>query len=103
MGEKEDNDLIIPLTYKNRFAKLIFTNKTIDKLAYKPTILCLAIGFLVFFGISVYMFAAMGSVKVVNVEYFSPGGNACLPGTTCLIPFNITETMQPPIYVMYQL
>jgi len=103
MEEKEENDLIMPLTYKNRFAKLIFTNRTIDKLAYKPTILCLAIGFLLFFIISIYMFAAMNSVKVVNMEYFTPGENVCVPGTTCTIPFNVTEAMQPPIYVMYQL
>lgn len=62
----------MPLTYNNRLAKLIFTNKTIDKLAYRPTILCLGIGFVVFFVISIYMFAAMGTVKVVNIQYFTP-------------------------------
>ena len=94
----------MPLTYKNRFAKLIFTNKAIDKLAYKPIILCLALGFIVFFIVSAYMFAAMGSIQVINLQYYTPGGSrVCQTGTTCILPFNITQTLQPPIYVMYQL
>ena len=93
----------MPLNHSNRFVELIFKNKSVNKLAYKPTIVCLALAFLLFFSTALYMFAAMARASLLTIQYFSPESPNCSPGTNCSVSFTLTSPLQPPIYLLYQL
>jgi hypothetical protein len=103
MDEKEDNDLVVPLSFNNQFANFIFRNKSINKVAYNPVIVCFLVGGVLMLAISIYMFAVMATTSKKTVNYYTPQGALCTGNTSCTISFNLPSAMNAPVYLLYRL
>lgn len=103
MDEKEENDLVVPLSFNNQFANFIFRNKSINKVAYNPVIACFLVAAVLMLAISIYMFAVMATVSKTIVNYYTPSGSTCTGNTSCSISFTLPSGMNAPVYVLYRL
>lgn len=104
MEDREDNDLIVPLTFHNQFAHFIFRNKAVDKVAYNPAIACFIVGAVVMLALSIYLFVGMAKTESIEVVYFDPkGSSSCQPNTVCTVSFSVANTMKGPVFLLYKL
>ena len=104
MEDREDNDLIVPLSFNNQFAHFIFRNKAVDKVAYNPVVACFLVGTLVLLALAVYLFVGVASTDGVEVLYYDPkGSSACQPNSVCTVSFALPSTLKPPVFLLYKL
>lgn len=59
--------------------------------------------FAIFLGLSIFLFAEVGKVKEIGLEYYNPGVSSCELQNICNFTLTIGEEMQAPIYLMYYL
>ena len=70
----------------------------------KAALVCLVIGGIVFFSLSVAMFVLIGGTVTLTVPYRTGDGQTCKElNTNCSVLFSIDEDIPPPIYFSYQL
>lgn len=66
---KDDLDLELPLNAENKLIQFLLRNKSIS-IAYKPTMICLAIGALSFLIISITMLVDTAGIYTQSIVYF---------------------------------
>lgn len=103
MEDREDNDLIVPLSFNNQFAHFIFRNKAVDKVAYNPVIACFLVGALLLLALAVYLFVGMARTDSLEVLYFDPSSSACQPNSVCTVSFSLGSTLRAPVFLLYRL
>lgn len=104
MEDREDNDLIVPLSFSNPFAHFIFRNKAVDKVAYNPVVACFLVGALLLLALSIYLFVGMASTSGIEVLYFDPKGSSnCQPNSVCTVSFSLGSSLKAPVFLLYKL
>jgi len=74
-----------------------------DKVAYKPVVICMTAGGILLLILSIYMFVVISKVTEIEVIYTYSGDQNCKLGQSCVTTFNIEKEMKAPVYLLYKL
>ena len=93
----------MPLSSKSKIINFLLMNKSMNKVAYTPVVICMISGGILLLILSIYMFVAISNVVDLEVVYPNAGDQNCKYGQTCVVSFTIEKDMKAPVYLLYKL
>lgn len=72
-------------------------------MTFRKTIVCFSVIFVIFLGLSIFLYVEVSKVKEVSLLYYDPDHNSCNLNSVCEVSVTLPEEMQAPVYLMYYL